>query len=125
MTADVGYRSWSPERLSNTLIDAGDALPLANGLGRWIGARAQHRYDISHSREHNAKAEAGKERARGFGAGARLHGDEPELRRPAGQTGHDLAHSHGRRTRRHILRYGRNLRSVHQRSARWRGVGAR
>src|SRR2546427_8256966 len=36
------------------------------------------------------------------------------------QAGDDLAHPHGRRTRRHLLRYRRDLRPVHQRRARWR-----
>src|SRR5437764_1456480 len=60
----------------------------------------------------------------GLGLRARRHGDEPELRPPTGQAGDDLAHPHGRRTRRHVLRYRRNLRPVHERRARWRGAGA-
>src|SRR6266550_1185360 len=41
-----------------------------------------------------------------------------------GQAGDDLAHPHGRRTRRHILRDRGDLRSAHQRRACRRGVGA-
>ena len=33
---------------------------------------------------------------------------------PQRQAGNDLAHSGGRRTRRHVLRYRRGLRPVHQ-----------
>src|SRR6266566_2824841 len=45
-------------------------------------------------RRNNADAQTGKKPGR-FGARARLHGDEPELRSPTGQAGDDLAHPHG------------------------------
>src|SRR2546425_928403 len=47
-------------------------------------------------RRHHADAQIGKAGSGSVGAGARLHGDEPELRSPTGQAGDDLANPRGR-----------------------------
>src|SRR5438309_324658 len=48
---------------------------------------------------------------------AGLHGTKLRLRARRGQERRDLADSSGSRTRRHILRYRRSLRSIHERTA--------
>ena len=66
------------------------------------------------------KRKLGKKRPGSFGSRARLHGNELRLRSACRQAGDDLSAAGGRRTRHHILRYGRGLWSVYERRTRGR-----
>src|SRR6266851_6461466 len=63
----------------------------------------------------NAKTETWKKQSGSLRHGAGLYGTELRLRARRGQEGRDLADSSGSRTWRHILRYCRSLRSIHER----------
>src|SRR5690348_8520107 len=60
---------------------------------------------IPRLRRNNAEAQTWKEQLGSFGPRFRLHGNELWLWSGWRQTGDDLTHSLGARTRRHILRY--------------------
>src|SRR5437660_11491013 len=66
-------------------------------------------------RRGNAKTETWKKQSGSISYWAGLHGTELRLRARRGQEGRDLADSSGSRTWRHILRYCRSLRSIHER----------
>ena len=66
------------------------------------------------------KRKLGTKQPGSFGYRARLHGNELWLRSAWRQAGDDLTAPGGRRTRRHILRYRRSLRPVHERRTRGR-----
>src|SRR6266446_7183606 len=65
-------------------------------------------------RRGNAKTETWKKQSGSISYWAGLHGTELRLRARRGQEGRDLADSSGSRTWRHILRYCRSLRSIHE-----------
>ena len=66
-----------------------------------------------------------QERPRSLGHRPRLHGAELRLRTaPSRQHGGDRADPRRRRSRRHLLRHRRGLRTIHQRGTGRRGAGA-
>src|SRR5260370_21109475 len=66
-------------------------------------------------RRNNAETQTWKKQAGRKGYRTRLKGNEVWLRSGRRQAGNDLGHSSGSRTRRHILRYRRSVRSIHER----------
>src|SRR5271166_3982607 len=70
----------------------------------------------------HAKAQTRKKWTRGFRPRPRLHGHDFLLRSARRQGGDDFAHPRGRRTRRHLLRYGRSLWPLQQRGTRGRSA---
>src|SRR5947207_15264381 len=65
--------------------------------------------------ENNAEAQTWKKQLRGLGSRIGLHGNELWPRSACGQERDDLSDPVSGRTRRHILRYWRSVRSMHER----------
>ena len=97
------------------------ARPTRRAVARHAGRGSRTRLTRKGSHE---EERVGKERSRGLGHRARLHGDELRLRSGRGQEGDDRAHPDSRRARRHVLRHRRGVRPLPERGARGRGARA-
>ena len=107
----------NPAMTHRNVTDRADA-----GNQHGIRKDTRHSHSSLTRRNEDAQAHAWQQRLEGLGHWLRLHGIELPPGRAARPQRDDRAPSQGGRTRRHIFRYRRSLRPLHQRKPGGRGA---